>query len=45
LITSGKPVLYPELPQFIGVMRRIGIEAPKAPPGALAFDPLGGERD
>jgi CubicO group peptidase (beta-lactamase class C family) len=41
LITSGKPVLYPELPQFIGVMRRIGIEAPKKPPGSFGFDPLG----
>ena len=30
LITSGKPVLYPELPALWTVMRRIGAEAPKA---------------
>jgi CubicO group peptidase (beta-lactamase class C family) len=29
LITSGKPVLYPELPQFWLTMRTIGREAPK----------------
>jgi CubicO group peptidase (beta-lactamase class C family) len=29
LITSGKPVLYPELPDLWTLMRRIGIEAPK----------------
>jgi CubicO group peptidase (beta-lactamase class C family) len=29
LITSGKPVLYPELPQFWLAMRAIGQEAPK----------------
>lgn len=31
LITSGKPILYPELPLFWAVMRRIGIESPKVP--------------
>jgi CubicO group peptidase (beta-lactamase class C family) len=30
LITSGKPVLYPELPDLWSVMRRIGSEAPEA---------------
>jgi hypothetical protein len=29
LMTSGKPVLYPELPDLWSVMRRIGLEAPK----------------
>ncbi|MCP9489382.1 MAG: serine hydrolase [Solirubrobacteraceae bacterium MAG38_C4-C5] len=29
LITSGKPILYPELPDLWTLMRRIGIEAPK----------------
>ena len=29
LITSGKPVVYPELPQLWNLMRRIGLEAPK----------------
>jgi CubicO group peptidase (beta-lactamase class C family) len=29
LITSGKPVLYPELYDLWGLMRRIGAEAPK----------------
>ena len=31
LMTSGKPVLYPELPDLWSVMRRIGLEAPKVP--------------
>ena len=35
LITSGKPVLYPELPDLWRVMRRIGIEAPEADGSAL----------
>lgn len=34
LMTSGKPALYPELPQVWGVMRRIGLEAPKVRAGA-----------
>jgi CubicO group peptidase (beta-lactamase class C family) len=37
LITSGKPVLYPELPSLWAVMRRIGAEAPKTTSSALAF--------
>ena len=37
LITSGKPVLYPELPRFYGVMQAIASEAPKAPRSALLF--------
>ena len=31
LITSGKPVVYPELPQIWGIMKRIGVSAPKVP--------------
>lgn len=30
IVTSGKPIVYPELPDFWGVMRRIGQECPKA---------------
>jgi CubicO group peptidase (beta-lactamase class C family) len=37
LITSGKPVLYPELPRFYGVMQRIAAEAPKVPADTLPF--------
>lgn len=33
LITSGKPIRYPELPHFLGIGRRIGKEAPKVAPG------------
>ena len=29
LITSGKPILYPELPRFFGVMQTIASEVPK----------------
>jgi CubicO group peptidase (beta-lactamase class C family) len=36
LNTSGKPVLYPELPDLWSVMRRIGREAPKVGASALA---------
>jgi CubicO group peptidase (beta-lactamase class C family) len=32
LLTSGKPVLYPELPQLIGLTALIGRQAPKVPP-------------
>jgi CubicO group peptidase (beta-lactamase class C family) len=39
LITSGKPVLYPELPMFWNVFRVIGATAPKVRRSALAFDP------
>jgi CubicO group peptidase (beta-lactamase class C family) len=37
LNTSGKPVLYPELPDLWSVMRRIGHEAPKAPGSSEVF--------
>jgi CubicO group peptidase (beta-lactamase class C family) len=31
LITSGKALVYPELPRFYGVMQRIASEVPKVP--------------
>jgi CubicO group peptidase (beta-lactamase class C family) len=37
LLTSGKPVLYPELPVLWQVMRRIGLQAPRASVDALGF--------
>jgi len=40
LITSGKPVFYPELPVFWNIFRTIGITAPKVERSALAFDPV-----
>jgi CubicO group peptidase (beta-lactamase class C family) len=33
LITSGKAILYPELPRFYAVMQRIASEVPKVRPG------------
>jgi CubicO group peptidase (beta-lactamase class C family) len=42
LITSGKPVIYPEIAQFWGIMRRIGIEVPKVSRHDLAFEPTVG---
>jgi CubicO group peptidase (beta-lactamase class C family) len=32
LINSGKPILYPELPRFFGLMQLIASEVPKVPP-------------
>lgn len=32
LLTSGKPIFYPQLPDLWSVMRRIGAEAPKVSP-------------
>jgi CubicO group peptidase (beta-lactamase class C family) len=37
LITSGKAIVYPELPRFYGLMQRIASEVPKVPRSALAF--------
>jgi CubicO group peptidase (beta-lactamase class C family) len=37
VLTSGKPILYPELPRFYGLVTRIGREAPKADPASYAF--------
>jgi CubicO group peptidase (beta-lactamase class C family) len=39
IITSGKPVLYPELPLIWALLRRIGLEAAKVPDNVLAFEP------
>lgn len=40
LLTSGKPILYPELPDLWAVMRRIGRESPKAGASELILDPV-----
>jgi CubicO group peptidase (beta-lactamase class C family) len=37
VITSGKPTVYPELPRFLGLINRIGREAPKVEASSLAF--------
>jgi CubicO group peptidase (beta-lactamase class C family) len=37
VITSGKPVLYPELPVFWNLMRTIGRVCPKVDENPLAF--------
>jgi CubicO group peptidase (beta-lactamase class C family) len=43
VITSGKPVLYPELPRFYGLAQRITGEAPKVPRSEMVvWDPLAG---
>jgi CubicO group peptidase (beta-lactamase class C family) len=41
LLTSGKPVLYPELPQLIGLTALIGREAPKVTPADTELWTLG----
>jgi CubicO group peptidase (beta-lactamase class C family) len=41
IITSGKPVLYPELPAFWNVMRTIGRVCPKVHASELPFGPGG----
>ena len=43
VMTNGKPVLYPELPRFYGLMQRITSEAPKVHASEMAvWDPLAG---
>jgi CubicO group peptidase (beta-lactamase class C family) len=37
LITSGKPVIYPDFHRFIGIMQTIASEVPKVPPAARPF--------
>ncbi len=37
LVTSGKPIVYPELPRFYGVMARIASEVPKVPASERPF--------
>ena len=39
LITSGKAIVYPELPRFYGVMQRIASETPKLDPAEIPFRP------
>ena len=36
-LTSGKPVLYPEIPRFLGLSQRITSEAPKVDPSEMLF--------
>jgi len=41
--TNGKPVIYPELMRFYGLMQRITSEAPKVPGSRMrVWDPLAG---
>jgi CubicO group peptidase (beta-lactamase class C family) len=43
VMTNGKPILYPELPRFYGLMQRITSEAPKVEGSQMAvWDPLAG---
>jgi CubicO group peptidase (beta-lactamase class C family) len=37
LITSGKPVIYPEVARFYGVMQRVASEVPKLPEAERPF--------
>jgi CubicO group peptidase (beta-lactamase class C family) len=37
LITSGKPIVYPELPRFYGVMQTIASKVPKLPQSERPF--------
>jgi CubicO group peptidase (beta-lactamase class C family) len=37
LITSGKPIVYPEVARFLGVMQTIASEVPKVPPSERVF--------
>jgi CubicO group peptidase (beta-lactamase class C family) len=37
MITNGKPILYPELPRFLGLAQRITNETPKTDPETFAF--------
>ena len=37
VITSGKPIVYPEIHRFLGLMSRITSEAPKAEGDQLPF--------
>ena len=43
VLTNGKPVIYPEIPRFYGLMQRITTEAPKVPGARMrVWDPLAG---
>jgi len=37
VINSGKPIIYPELPRFLGLMQRITSQAPKVDVSEFAF--------
>jgi len=37
VINNGKPIVYPELPRFLGLMQRITSEAPKIDTSEFAF--------
>lgn len=37
VLTNGKPIFYPELPRFLGLMQRITNETPKVDPAEMAF--------
>ena len=37
VINNGKPIVYPELHRFLGLMQRITKESPKADPSTYAF--------
>jgi CubicO group peptidase (beta-lactamase class C family) len=37
VMTNGKPILYPEVPRFLGLMQRITGEAPKVPASERAL--------
>jgi CubicO group peptidase (beta-lactamase class C family) len=37
ILTNGKPILYPELPRFLGLSQRITSEAPKVEETEFAF--------
>jgi hypothetical protein len=40
VMTSGKPILYPELARFYGLMQRITSDAPKVPESEMiVWDP------
>jgi CubicO group peptidase (beta-lactamase class C family) len=43
VLTNGKPILYPELHRFYGLMQRITTESPKVPGSAMrVWDPQAG---
>ena len=37
MITSGKAIVYPEVPRFYGLMQKIASVTPKVPADSLAF--------
>lgn len=46
VMTSGKPLLYPELPRFYTLMQRITYSAPKVPGSQMeVWDPVAGRPD